>query len=213
LLFVLTLLIATIVPELFNAHPAVADDGAYPWIGATTLNESTGDYGYSTCPTNDSSCSLLTNSSYPGYGEADPWVYNLRNCTSYVAWKINSFFGININGWGNASNWHAAAAAKYTVYPASGHTPQTGEIADWVNVDGGVGHVAYVYGVSSGVASLDEYNVANTGQFTNTPTTASGSAGVPDYYIHIGTPNSMPAPTIGVVDNTGTFYVKQGGLK
>jgi len=121
------------------------------------------------------------------YGEADPWVYYLRNCTSYVAEKVNQeFSGRNISGYGNAASWATSAEGAGYLLDSS---PEVGDIAVWgTEVGGGYGHVAYVYAVSGGVGSLDEYNVAGTGQFTSNRTTASGSAGPADWYVHMGTP-------------------------
>jgi hypothetical protein len=129
------------------------------------------------------------------YGVADPWVYYLRNCTSYVAWKINQGFNKNISGWGNAASWNTNALnAGYT----DDSTPQAGDIAQYNGtVSNPWGHVAYVYGVNgSGYAELDEYNAAGTGLFSNNRTTAPSSAGAPSHFIHIGTPPPPPPPTL-----------------
>lgn len=70
-----------------------ADDGTgYPWSGATYVDANY-DWGYSLCPADDTGCMAFYG--FIGtvkYGEADPWRYYLRNCTSYVAWKVNSVF-------------------------------------------------------------------------------------------------------------------------
>ena len=179
--------------------PAIthADDGGYPWVNATYV-DSNYDWGYNPCPSNDGGCMAMP---VNGYGTADPWVYNLRNCTSYVAWKINQQFTKNINGWGNASSWNGSALnAGY--YDDS--IPQVGDIAQW-NSPAPYGHVGYVYAVNNGVANLDEYNVAGTGLFSSNRTTASNSAGAPSNFIHIGTPSgggSQPNPA-SPFDTTG----------
>src|SRR6266571_4425949 len=134
--------------QILNLRPAFADDGGYPWAGATYVDANY-DWGYSTCPSNDSNCMALTGTlNGTTYGEADPWVYYLRNCTSYAAWKINQIFNVsNITGWGNAATWDGSGGhtQPYTVYSASGHTPQVGEIAQWgTEVASGFGHVSYV---------------------------------------------------------------------
>lgn len=188
-LFAITILMTGLL-QVLTLKPVFADD-AYPWAGATYVDANY-DWGYSTCPSSDSGCMSLY-----GYlngvkmGEADPWVYYLRNCTSYVAWQINQQFSKDIHGWGNAASWATNAAGTYSVYTPSSYTPVKGDIAQWgTEVGGGFGHVSYVYAVNSGVASLDEYNVAGTGVFSSNRTTASGSAGTPDHYIHIGTVSS-----------------------
>ncbi len=134
------------------------------------------------------------------------------------AWKANQIFGKNVNGWGNATTWDTkAAAAGYTVYTGSNHTPEVGELAQWDLADGGVGHVSYVYAVNNGIngiASLDEYNAGLDGNFYSTRTTASSSVGVPDHYIHIGTPASAnpPAPTSPVPWNFETLDGGSGSV-
>ena len=116
----------------------------------------------------------------------DNFGYQYRNCTSFVAQKISQVFSKDIHGWGNAANWAVAAQnAGYTWDP----TPRVGDIAQWNTSPGGgsFGHVAYVYAVdANGVASLDEYNAGTTGDFSSNRTTAAGSAGPADHYIHIG---------------------------
>lgn len=170
---------------------AYADSDTYSWSDATTLDQATYDWGYSTCPSTDATCKNYSSLNYVfngiTYGEADPWVYYLRNCTSYVAEKVNQEFnGRGISGWGNAATW--ATRAQSAGY-ALDNSPQVGDIAVWGSeVGGGYGHVAYVYAASNGVGSLDEYNVAGTGQFSSNRTTASGSAGVADWYVHMGSP-------------------------
>jgi surface antigen len=186
-----------VVAEAVHPVSASADADTYSWSGATTLDEATDDYGYSTCPSNDPVCKSYSGLLYTvggtTYGEADPWGYALRNCTSFVAEKISQEFnGLSIAGWGNAANWATAAAdAGYSVYPhGDSYTPQVGDIATWGSeVGGGYGHVAYVASVSDGVATFDEYNVAETGAYTDTYTSADHPGGqvYPDDYIHIGT--------------------------
>ena len=66
----------------------------YPWANASYVDANY-DWGYTTCPTNDPNCFALSEIG-PGnvrYGEADPWRYYLRNCTSFVAWKLTSLGG------------------------------------------------------------------------------------------------------------------------
>lgn len=65
-----------------------------PWANASYVDANY-DWGYTTCPTNDPNCFALSGIG-PGnvrYGEADPWRYYLRNCTSFVAWKLTSLGG------------------------------------------------------------------------------------------------------------------------
>ena len=118
------------------------------------------------------------------YGVADPWGYVLRNCTSYVAWKINAMFSKDISGWGNADTFNThALAANYT----DDASPQEGDIAQWDSTLGNpYGHAAYVLGVTGGIATYGENNYGLNGNFTNTNTSASTSEGPPSHWIHIG---------------------------
>ena len=213
LLFALAVMVAGLL-QLPHLRPVFADDGGYPWANATTLNEATYDWGYSTCPPSDLGCKnyskLLYNLNGTIYGEADPWGYNLRNCTSYVAWKINQVFHKDISGWGNASNWAKAAASTYHVYQPSSYTPQKGDIAQWYSPSPW-GHVAYVYDVNNGIANLAEYNAGENnqwGNFSSNRTTAKtpGNAGTPDNYIHIGNIPSTPSAVSRSGSNMAVFY-------
>jgi surface antigen len=129
------------------------------------------------CKTSSGDSPLVT-SQYP-YGNArianctatcypDEWGFCKKNCTSYIAWKINSTGGSNsftnrMNGgkWGNAYNWDDnASRLGITV----NNTPSVGAIAQWneKEVAGGLGHVAYVEKVNSdGTVNVSEYNFSN----------------------------------------------------
>ena len=157
---------------LLTAVPqAIAATGGYPYANAVNCSTKYGP---------DSWCI--------NGGDISPYGYVYRNCTDYVAWKILQVLGVTLpKTLGNASTWGARLKADHYSFDSS---PRVGDIAAWNNVDHGLGHVAYVYAVSNGIASLDEYNVANTGKFSSNRTTASGSAGTPSEYVHIG---NLPA--------------------
>jgi surface antigen len=118
--------------------------------------------------------------SYSGRG------YGYRNCTDYVAWKIQQVFGVTIpKNWGVALSWATSAGntAGYSIDPA----PQVGDIAVWTS--GAFGHVAYVYGLSNGTPQLDEYNQQFDGNFRNDRVASA------NFYIHVGTIPPTPTPT------------------
>src|SRR6266566_4207770 len=218
-LFALTVLMSGLL-QVLNLRPVFAD--AYPWPNAPCAwspHNTTGacsgyDWGLTTCPSGDGYCT--SGNQINGYYQLDNWGYGFRNCTSYAAWKINQQFSVsNITGWGNASTWDTGVAPPggnyqpYTVHTASGYTPQVGDLAQWgTEVASGFGHVSYVYAVNNGIASLDDYNQDTTGDFSSSNTTASGSEGTPDHYIHIGTAatptNSRPA---SITRSSGTMDV------
>jgi len=187
-----------------SAGTAMASsDGGYPWASApcswtgdtsptkcvnpadpNNVNDWY-DWGEQTLPSGDSYTTKVN-----GYYQYDQWGYQFRNCTSFVAWKISQEFpGTSTAGWGQAYQWSSNAPSS-KVHPASGYTPQVGDIAVWGTEVGADGHVAYVASVSNGVATFDEYNVAETGIYTDayTSTNHPGAQASPDYYIHLGTP-------------------------
>ncbi len=184
------------VLQILNLKPVFADDGAYPWQDAQYVDANY-DWGYpTTCPSSDTNCMAfygwkVVNGVNTKFGEADPWGYYLRNCTSYSAWMIKHVFNIDIpSNWGNATSWDSNATGPGHPY-TNDSSPQVGDIAQWVNAAGGLGHVAYVWHVeSNGTADLYDYNEGNNnvwGVFSSSNTTASGSEGTPDNYIHLGT--------------------------
>ena len=122
----------------------------------------------------------------------DPWGFALRNCTSFVAWRLrmtngladfeNHFGGVH---WGNANHWDdAAAELGYLVddVPAVGAVAQTD--------DGRVGHVAWVSAVGDGTVTIEEYNFAVAGGYdVRTVPTSSFR------YLHLA--DTEPAPYLG----------------
>jgi len=122
----------------------------------------------------------------------DPWGFALRNCTSFVAWRLretngladfqNHFGGVH---WGNADHWdEAAASLGYLVdgIPAIGAVAQTD--------DGRVGHVAWVSAVGDGTVTVEEYNHGVAGGYgVRTVPTSSFR------YLHLA--DLAPAPYLG----------------
>jgi surface antigen len=113
--------------------------------------------------------------SSPKDSVTDPWGFFNRECTSFVAWRLNNDNGVSFyngmpgpngtgsgaNRFGDASNWASHAAS--IGYPVN-TTPAAGSIAVW---PASVGHVAYVDAVNSdGTINTEEYNWF-TSQFPN----------------------------------------------
>jgi surface antigen len=97
----------------------------------------------------------------------DPWRFYNRECTSFVAWRLNSRNGVAFNDyyrgplWGNANNW--GNAARSLGIPVNS-TPAVGSVA-WSNA-GTFGHVAWVSDVNAdGTINVEEYNYALTGAY------------------------------------------------
>lgn len=106
---------------------------------------------------------------YTVANQVDRWGFYTRNCTSYVAWRMerngvafsNTMVGPNgtRGQWGNANNWDDNA--RRIGYRVDG-SPAVGAIAQWNEYEGGAGgygHVAYVERVNSdGSVYVSEYN-------------------------------------------------------
>lgn len=103
------------------------------------------------------------------YNNPDPWNFYFRECTSFVAWRMNRdtstavapYFFTNLMGglrWGGAEHWAANAAALGIRVD---QTPSVGAIAHWGvgELSGAPGHVAYVERVNGdGSVDVTEYN-------------------------------------------------------
>ncbi|WP_210650275.1 CHAP domain-containing protein [Nocardioides sp. SYSU D00065] len=97
----------------------------------------------------------------------DPWGFVLRNCTSFVAWRLQernrmAGFSNHFGGehWGNAENWDdVARRLGYRVdsVPAIGAVAQSDA--------GRVGHVAWVSAIGRGTVTIEEYNHATPGGY------------------------------------------------
>lgn len=75
-------------------------------------------------------------------------------CTSYAGWKAQEFWGVTINGWGNAKDW-GATARRLGYKVDSNPAPHT--IA--YTTSGIYGHVMWVESVNAnGTINLTEYN-------------------------------------------------------
>jgi surface antigen len=122
------------------------------------------DYPYKNAqfdPSSSKTCSKVN-----GQSTNDKYGFCYRECTSYVAWRMNrdaatpdttnpSFFNSMAGGlWGDASNWAANASPNSLGYMLD-PTPQVGDIAQW----GALDHVAYVENVDpDGSVDVSEYN-------------------------------------------------------
>jgi surface antigen len=136
-------------------------------------------WGYeSKCPQIDTGCmrtGLTVKVNGHTWGMSDPWGYALRNCTSYVAWKLASL-GVSpaeFEGLGNGGQWYSnSPKSRRTTKPAYGDAavqPPT--------KSNPYGHVAFVESVNGnlsdgGTITVSEYNDAQYGagdERTGTP--------------------------------------------
>jgi surface antigen len=146
---------------------------AYPWANAPVVNLSLYDWGYTTCPASDPNC-FGFGQVYDGHGLSDPWGYDLRNCTSYVAWFEVDQRHISANlieGLGNARSWLSRAAQRGEGIRAIQGTMngvEVGDVAWWPSSPGDpYGHVAIVTSVNAnGTVNIAEYNQNYNGMFS-----------------------------------------------
>src|SRR5579884_1148394 len=84
-------------------------------------------------------------------------LYDWGNCTWWVSIRRSQINDPIPNTWGNAATWAERAAINgYLV----DHTPTPGSIMQISNVDGGLGHVAFVESVDpDGTWHISEMNV------------------------------------------------------
>ncbi len=113
----------------------------------------------------------------------DEWNFYNRECTSFVAWCLNSRNNVPFHNnyknvhWGNAQNWgNAARSCGITV----DGTPAKGSVY-WSN-SGKYGHVAFVASVDGDSVRIEEYNYGSKQGAYNERTVNKGSA---SGYIHI----------------------------
>jgi surface antigen len=152
----------------------------------------------------------------------DPWLFYNRECTSWVAWRLNSENGVAFDNywdgvhWGNASNWkNAAKAAGVPV----DNNPVRGAVAWWSAGSAGSsrGHVAWVQVVGDGAITIEEYNYLREGYY-DTRTISDTSSLWPSGFIHIkdtqlrntASPSVAGSPQVGtrLVTTNGTWSSK-----
>jgi surface antigen len=138
----------------------------------------------------------------------DPWQFYNRECTSFVAWRLNSENNVAFTDyfrgahWGNASNWKNAA--KSLNIPVD-NNPTRGAVAWWAAGSAGSsrGHVAWVQVVGDSSITIEEYNYLHEGYY-DTRTISTSSSLWPSGFIHIkdSVVRNTASPTI-----TGTAQV------
>lgn len=123
----------------------------------------------------------------------DEWKYYNRECTSFVAWRLNSRNGIAFHNWyggvnfGNAGTWGSAArniGITVDMNPAPGSV--------FWQTSGQYGHVAWVNTVNdNGTVRIEEYNWSGDGAYHTRDVAISSASG----YIHLADINPNPTPT------------------
>ncbi len=209
---VLLVIFVGVFSALFVVKPqpvrATITDLGYPWASVPAVPGGTYEWGFTTCPDNDSGCMQLKDSGTDGklYGISDPYGYALRNCTSFVAWKLVSL-GVpvaKVRSLGNGGDWYDNA-------PNNGlsrdTTPQVGDAAVIPSTTPGFkpyGHVAYVDKVNSdGTIEIQQSNwdlIGDQDQRTVNPTQVGFTE-----FVHFGSlmTNSNGS---GSLDSDGYFH-------
>jgi surface antigen len=183
---------------VLERRPSPTSAAGYPYASATC------EFGTSGGPycANPKNPGDLYDWGYAGaaaqpFQPSDPWGYEYRNCTSYVAWRL-ARAGVPASLFrdlGNASQWIARMAGKRGV--VVNQVPSPGAVAVWAE-SSGVGHVAWVDSALPGTAgvsvTVSDYNYEGTGAFdTHVLTTR------PSGYIHFpgGRPPGDPPHSPG----------------
>ena len=121
--------------------------------------------------------------------QLSPLGYVYRNCTDFVAWRLNRDAGITTAPWkytwanltplgGDAIDWKTSWLANGWT---TSHTPIPGAVAWWGKSGGPSGHVAYVQAVNlNKTVTLEEYNWGGTNKYD----TRTIDQGVPDLYLY-----------------------------
>jgi surface antigen len=80
----------------------------------------------------------------------DPWREYVRECTSFVAWRLHSVNGFEMPFFDNATGWGPKARARH--FQVDGN-PGLGSVAWWAT-----GHVAWVAAIDGNTVTIEEYN-------------------------------------------------------
>lgn len=147
-----------------------ADTGGYPYASLNGPGSKPADYTWT-----DSRGSDLS-----------PYRYGYRNCTDFVAWKLDTANGFRVaSNYGHAKTW-GDVNRKIT-----NTTPAPGSVA-WSNA-GTYGHVAWVESVSGNTITVQDYNKAGTGAYARRTVNKNEFTG----FIHfkdLGTASATPPP-------------------
>lgn len=141
------------------------------------------------------SSSAQTGDDYPHAAssptQADEWGFFMRECTSFVAWRLNERNGVEFHNdmqgghWGNAHEWDENALRLGLPVNT---TAAPGAVAQWNAGEGGAGaagHVAWVSSVNpDGSAVVEEYNFGVSHGYSTRTVRAPR-------YLHVGVPRPL----------------------
>lgn len=110
----------------------------------------------------------------------DSWNYGYRNCTSWVAFKLNQAGKRSFSSLGNAKKWKDNVPDSWVTY---GHGARVGDAA--VTTGGNYGHVMYVERVNGdGTISISDYNRGGDGYYRGPDFGGSTRSQAGIYFIH-----------------------------
>jgi surface antigen len=102
----------------------------------------------------------------------DRWGFETRECTSYVAWRLNRDDGIGFTThyggalWWNAAEWLTAAERAGVPADADATPGSVMVLQPGVSGAGPPGHVAIVVAAGHGWVLVDDYNTNDAGRFS-----------------------------------------------
>ena len=147
----------------------------------------------------------------------DPWNFYNRECTSFVAWRLNHDAGIAFHNWykghhwGDAAIWKQAAVASGVLVDG---TPKVGAVAWWAMGSPGSsrGHVAWVVAVGSSSITIEEYNYLHRGGYDRR-TISRTMASWPTAFIHVGSAamENTARPTVNGTPRVGVRLTASPG--
>lgn len=147
----------------------------------------------------------------------DPWNFYNRECTSFVAWRLNHDAGIAFTNrydgyhWGDAAIWKQAANDSGVLVD---DTARVGAVAWWAKGSPGSsrGHVAWVLAVDGSSITVEEYNYLHAGRYDQR-TISSSAASWPSAFIHVGdvVVENTARPTVTGVPQVGVKLTASAG--
>ena len=181
------------LPALIASDASASGDD-YPYRHATNCASQFGKYSW-----------CVDENGGGGFTDAEQysaWGFAYRNCTDFVAWRMNKTNGVTFTNWMGGGRWSHAYNwddnARSLGYPVNG-TPAVGAIAQTDGAAGSFGHVAWVSAVNSnGTVTIEDYNNAGTGLYGVRTVAASTYR-----YIHVKD-LSASAPPFGNFDEVAS---------
>ncbi|HET8602384.1 MAG TPA: CHAP domain-containing protein [Marmoricola sp.] len=148
----------------------------------------------------------------------DPWLFYNRECTSWVAWRLNhDNWGLPYGNkyqfwnyykgqhWGNAGHWATAARAAGIRVDTR---PSVGSVAYWTS--GSFGHVAWVRYVNKSSVTVEEYNYLVYGGYS-TRTFTTGASNYPAGFIHVRDLGNRKRPSVSGTAQAGQTLTANKG--